>query len=177
MSQIQGIVADKPNKIRGDRTDLLIYEEGGSWPNSTKAFIQGDALVGIQGQKFGIKLIGGTGGDSGPALEGLRTIYESPEKYDVLPFRHNFTSTGEVAFTGYFIPAFTVVNTPECMDHRGYTDPEKGRAFYDKERSKLAGDPKSLVIYAAEYCYTAEEGFSQEGDNKFNKINIAEQIT
>jgi hypothetical protein len=42
-------VADKPNKIRGDRTDLLIYEEGGSWPNSTKAFIQGDALVGIQG--------------------------------------------------------------------------------------------------------------------------------
>ena len=177
MSQIQGIVADKPNKIRGDRTDLLIYEEGGSWPNSTKAFIQGDALVGIQGQKFGIKLIGGTGGDSGPALEGLRTIYESPEKYDVLPFRHNFTSTGEVAFTGYFIPAFTVVNTPECMDHRGYTNPEKGRAFYDKERSKLAGDPKSLVIYAAEYCYTAEEGFSQEGDNKFNKINIAEQIT
>lgn len=177
MSQIQGIVADKPNKIRGDRTDLLIYEEGGSWPNSTKAFIQGDALVGIQGQKFGIKLIGGTGGDSGPALEGLRTIYESPEKYDVLPFRHSFTSTGEVAFTGYFIPAFTVVNTPECMDKRGYTDPEKGRAFYDKERSKLAGDPKSLVIYAAEYCYTAEEGFSQEGDNKFNKINIAEQIT
>lgn len=61
MSQIQGIVADKPNKIRGDRTDLLIYEELGSWPNSIKAFIQGDALVGIQGQKFGIKIGGGTG--------------------------------------------------------------------------------------------------------------------
>ena len=59
MSQIQGIVADKPNKIRGDRTDLLLYEEGGSWPNSVKAFIQGDALVGIQGKKFGIKVIGG----------------------------------------------------------------------------------------------------------------------
>lgn len=59
MSQIQGIVADKPNKIRGDRTDLLMYEEFGSWPNSTKAFIQGDALVGIQGQKFGIKIAGG----------------------------------------------------------------------------------------------------------------------
>ena len=59
MSQITGIVADKPNKIRGDRTDLLIYEEGGSWPNSTKAFIQGDALTGIQGNRFGIKIIGG----------------------------------------------------------------------------------------------------------------------
>lgn len=32
MSEITGINADKPNKIRGDRTDLLIYEESGSWP-------------------------------------------------------------------------------------------------------------------------------------------------
>lgn len=177
MSQIQGIVADKPNKIRGDRTDLLLYEEGGSWPNSTKAFIQGDALVGIQGKKFGIKVIGGTGGDSGGALEGLRSMYENPEEYDVLPYKHNFTATGEVAYTGYFIPAFTVVNTPECMDSRGFTDPDKGKAYYNKQREKLAHNPKSLVIYAAEYCYTAEEGFSQEGDNKFNKVNITEQIT
>jgi len=59
MSQIEGILADKPNKIRGDRTDLLVYEELGSWPNSIKAFLQGDALVGIQGVKFGIKLGGG----------------------------------------------------------------------------------------------------------------------
>lgn len=63
------------------------------------------------------------------------------------------------------------------MDSRGYTNPEKGREYYDNERAKLANDPKALVIYAAEYCYTAEEGFSQEGDNKFNKVNIAEQIT
>jgi hypothetical protein len=84
-------VADRPNKIRGDRTDLLIYEEGGSWPNSTKAFIQGDALTGIQGSRFGLKIIGGTGGDSGPALEGLRDIYYNPTEYDVLPFRHSFT--------------------------------------------------------------------------------------
>lgn len=59
MSQIQGINADKPRKIRGDRTDLLFYEELGSWPNSLKAFMQGDALVGIQGNKFGIKVGGG----------------------------------------------------------------------------------------------------------------------
>ena len=49
MSQIQGIVADRPGKIRGDRTDLLLYEEAGSWPNLTKAFTQADALVGTPG--------------------------------------------------------------------------------------------------------------------------------
>ena len=30
MSQISGVIADKPNKIRGDRTDMLFYEESGS---------------------------------------------------------------------------------------------------------------------------------------------------
>ena len=59
MAVIKGIVADSPNKIRGDRADLLLYEEGGSWSNSTKAFIQGDALIHIQGKQFGYKVIGG----------------------------------------------------------------------------------------------------------------------
>ena len=49
MSQITGIVADKPHKIRGDRTDLLVYEEAGSWEGLIKAFIQSNALVGQPG--------------------------------------------------------------------------------------------------------------------------------
>lgn len=56
MSEIMGIVADKPNKIRGDRTDILIMEEFGSWPNSKKAFIQAEALCSGNGDKFGIIL-------------------------------------------------------------------------------------------------------------------------
>ena len=176
MSQITGIVADKPNKIRGDRTDLLIYEEGGSWPNSTKAFIQGDALTGIQGSRFGLKIIGGTGGDSGPALEGLRDIYYNPTEYDVLPFRHCFTPTGEEIISSFFIPASRYVNTPECMDNRGYTDEEIGKEFYNKERDKKAKTPKNLITYTSEYCFNAEEAFALEGENKFNKVLIAEQL-
>ncbi len=61
LSEIRGIIADKPSKIRGARTDLLIYEESGSWKSWKKAFEQGDALVGIQGSKFGIKMAWGTG--------------------------------------------------------------------------------------------------------------------
>lgn len=181
MSQIQGINADKPRKIRGDRTDLLFYEEGGSWPNSLKAFQQGDALVGIQGAKFGIKIIGGTGGDSGPNLEGLRKIYESPKKFDVLPFRHNYTPTGATVDSGFFIPAFNVVNNsedyPDVMDNRGFTNPEKGKKYYLDRRAKFVDDQEALLTEIAEYCFTAEEGFSQEGDNKFNKVNITQQLT
>lgn len=177
LSQIQGITADKPNKIRGDRTDLLFYEESGSWPNLQKAWTQGEALVNIQGQKFGIKLSGGTGGDSGAALEGLRELYYNPEEFGILPYKHNFTETKETVFTGYFIPAYTVINKIGYIDERGYTDPEKGIEYYDNERAKLASKPKALIEYCAEYCYTAEEAFSLEGENKFNKVLIAEQLT
>lgn len=177
MSQIQGITADKPNKIRGDRTDLLFYEEAGSWPLLRKAWIQGEALVAIQGQKFGIKLAGGTGGDSGASLEGLREMYYNPITYDILPYRHKYTSTGDEALTGFFIPAFLVINKEGYIDSRGYTDPEKGKEYYNAQRASKSSDPKALVDFMAEFCYNAEEAFSLEGDNKFNKVNIAEQLT
>jgi hypothetical protein len=70
---------------------LLIYDEAGSWPNLKKAVIQGEALVNIGGTRFGIKIVGGTGGDAGPNLEGLKDIYYNPQAYDVLPYRHKYT--------------------------------------------------------------------------------------
>jgi hypothetical protein len=39
MSQIEGIVADKPSKVRGDRAELVIFEEGGSNPVLATSFI------------------------------------------------------------------------------------------------------------------------------------------
>lgn len=175
MSQIVGIVADSPNKIRGYRTDMLIFEEAGSWPNLKKAFIQGQALIGILGNQFGFSIAGGTGGDSGPALEGLRDIYYNPSAYNVLPFRHKFTSTGESALTGYFLPAYSMVIAPGYIDERGWTDPEKARKFHEAERAKKAKDPKGLLIYQAEFCFNAEEAFALEGDNKFNKVILSNQ--
>ena len=58
-SMIEGVVADDPQKIRGDRVDVLIFDEFGSWPKSSKAFIQAEALVAINGVRFGIKVAGG----------------------------------------------------------------------------------------------------------------------
>jgi hypothetical protein len=46
-----------------------------------------------------------------------------------------------------------------------------------KERAKKAASPKALITYSAEFCFNAEEAFALEGENKFNKVNIAEQLT
>lgn len=92
-SQIQGIITDKPGKLRGDRTDILMFEECGLWPQFTKAYTQADALVGQIGRQWGLRLMGGTGGETGPQMEGLRKMYYEPQLFGVLPYRHNFTKT------------------------------------------------------------------------------------
>lgn len=171
---VRGINADDPQKIRGDRADLLVYDEAGSWPDLKKAVIQGEALVNIGGTRFGIKIIGGTGGDKGPALEGLKSIYYNPEAYDVLPFRHKYTQTGEEALTGFFIPAFAQVW--DCLDKRGYCNQEKAKEKLQKQRDKFLNDPEGLIQHCAEYCWNAEEAFNLEGDNKFNRILITDQL-
>lgn len=177
-SQLIGIVADSPDKVRGYRCGLLVFEEAGSFPNLQRAVIQGEALLDVGGNKIGISLIGGTGGDSrGAALEGLRNIYYNPQDFDVLPYRHNYTQNGEYALTGYFLPSFSVILKPGFLDNRGYTDPIKAKAYWQEKRDKLINNPKALVDHCAERCFNAEESFSLEGDNKFNKVNIAEQLT
>ena len=177
-SQLVGIVADTPDKVRGYRCGLLVFEEAGSFPNLQRAVIQGEALLDVGGNKIGISLIGGTGGDSrGSALEGLRNIYYNPEDFDVLPYRHNYTQNGEQALTGYFLPSYSVILKPGFLDSRGYTDPEKAKQYWQEKRDKLASNPKALVDHCAERCFNAEEAFALEGENKFNKVLIAEQLT
>lgn len=58
-SEIEGVVADNPRKVRGERCERLIFEEAGSNPQLIKSWIQGNALVELGGKKIGIRLCGG----------------------------------------------------------------------------------------------------------------------
>ena len=175
-SVVKGILADKPSKIRGDRVDLLIYDESGSWNDLTTAVVQGRALCEVQGIIRGIQVYGGTGGDIGPALEGLKKIYYNPKSYKVLPFRHSWTQDGAVAETGFFIPYFLQSLNPKYMDSRGVCNQTEYKKVLTKERNELLSVPDDYVKHCAEYCWNAEEAFTLEGQNKFNKTIIANQL-
>lgn len=126
-------------------------------------------------------------GDKGSALEGLRQIYYSPDGFDVLPFYHNYTETGDWVYTGFFIPSYIGAVTKygtdsngvkrQLLDNRGYCYWQNYKEQLDVDRQKLLSEPQALIDHCAEYCYTAEEAFSLEGENKFNKVLIAEQLT
>ena len=146
-----------------------------SWPGLDTAVTQGEALIEIGGVRFGVAIIGGTGGDKGRPLEGLRKIYYNPAGQNILPYRHSFTEGNEVVETGFFIPAYQQLY--ECLDERGWCDPEVTKPILLERRNTKIQDPKGYMEYCAEYCWTAEEAFAQEGENKFNKVLIAEQLT
>lgn len=59
LSEVIAINGSKPGNIRGDRVDLLIFDEAGSWPGLTTAIIQGQELCEVQGVPRGIMLYGG----------------------------------------------------------------------------------------------------------------------
>lgn len=175
-STVIGINGNKPSNIRGDRVDLLIFDEAGSWPKLTTAIIQGQELCEVQGVPRGIMLFGGTGGDFGPALEGLKKIYYHPKAFKVLPYRHNYTQTGEYEETGFFIPYFVQSLRDEFMDSRGVCKIEEYKKELQLERDNLLAVPEEYYKKCAERCWFAEEAFTLEGVNKFNKILISEQL-
>lgn len=174
MSEIDSVIADTSDKIRGDRVDRLIYEEAGSNKYLTKSWIQGNALVELGGYHFGTRIALGTGGDD-MALEGLSNIFSKPEGYNVLPYKNYDTEDRKPQLTAFFIPAHKFSLREEFLDTRGVTQSEEFKKFYEEERKKLSG--KDLLDYCAEHCFIPNEALYKQGENIFDSIAIADRLT
>ena len=58
MAEIEGVVADSPEKIRGDRVERLLFEEAGSDKVLKKKYLQGEALITVLGgQRVGTRIV------------------------------------------------------------------------------------------------------------------------
>lgn len=111
-------------------------------------------------------------GDSGKNLSGLNKIFNNPRGYNVLPFKHNYTQSGQYVETGIFIPIYRSV--VPLMDKRGWCDPEEGKKYFQAKRDNIL-DAQDLLKHCAEYCFTVEESLALEGENSFNKIGLSDQ--
>ena len=185
MAQISGQVVDKPDKLRGDRTDRLIFEESGSNPYLLETYTVAEALVIINGVRLGTRILFGTGGDTEEGesknknkksgLFGLEQIFLDPRSFSVLPYKHNYNNSGKYKETAYFLPSWRTVIT--AMDHRGVVDEAKAKKYYNDIRASKANKPDVLLRYCSEYCFTYEEALSRKGSNNFNQSKLAEQRT
>lgn len=178
MSEIEGVVTDNPRKLRGSRVYNLYFEESGSFPGLVDTYIQARALVDILGYRIGMRVVGGTGGDSGPQLAGLNKIFYHPEQFSVLPYKHTYSQDGSVQFTGFFVPSYEMwfgeENNPG-FDSRGVVDKERAKKHY-MEKWKAIDDPVLLAKDKAEYCFTPEDAFILEGSNRFDQELLVDQL-
>jgi hypothetical protein len=154
---------------------LLIFEEAGSFKGLSKEYIKSTALVGPPGESWGIRLVGGTSGDTKEALDGLKKMFYDPKAYGILPHHHNYTQSREYVNTAYFVPCTKIPkNRARFLEHRGYVDDEKVREWQDEIRGSMVNTPEALINHCAEYPYNDTEAFSSGTNNKFNKILISE---
>ena len=60
MSEIEGVIADDPQKVRGDRVERLLYEEAGSDKVLKEKYLQGEALITVLGgERVGTRIVWG----------------------------------------------------------------------------------------------------------------------
>jgi len=174
-SEVEGLICDDPDKLRGDRTQILVYEEAGSDNALIKKWVKGEALITVLGGKrVGRRIAFGTGGSSkASSMEGLKKMTLNPTAYNILPVKHNYTQDGKYIISGLFIPAYRIVY--EFVDKRGWCNHDKAKAHYLKERAKKADDPNDLLEYKSEYCFTIEEALIQHSESVFPREELAEQ--
>ena len=101
-------------------------------------------------------------------------MFYNPEDYNMLPYYHNHTDNGQYVYTGFFIPAYTM-HIPSC-DHRGVCNEIDAKIYYNSQRVIKSNNPKNLLEYKSEYCFTPEEALIRQGDNRFDTEKLAEQI-
>ncbi|MEG2196454.1 MAG: LAGLIDADG family homing endonuclease [Cellulosilyticaceae bacterium] len=117
-----------------------------------------------------------TGGDSdSKALQGLSEMFNNPKSYNVLPYKNRYSDDGEVQYTGFFLPAYSMMLKSGYVDNRGVTFLKKSRDYYEEARKNKSG--QALLEYCAEYCFTPGEALLRQGDGIFDPILIADRLT
>jgi hypothetical protein len=178
LSEIIGKVIDSPDKLRGIRTNYLVFEEAGSFKNLLKTIQTAKALMEIGGEKFGFSIAFGTGGDEssqGEALEGLKKVFSKPATYNFFEYKNKYNEARELRPTGFFFATYDC--QMKFMNSQGITDLEKSYNFIMSERKRYedAGDVKGLIDLKAEYPIFPEECFMAGGTNVFDRIILSNQ--
>lgn len=176
MSEIIGVAINDPNKTRGKRGRKITFEEAGSFKNLLAAYAIAEGSMKDNGIYVGQMSVFGTGGEEGADIEGLETMFNNPEAFNMLAFPNTWEPGMEQSTCGYFVPIWRM--KPSSMDEEGNMDHRSAIESEKKERKvrKKAKDPKILDRYKAEYPFTPKEMFKRLRHNIFNVDECDKQI-
>jgi hypothetical protein len=108
LSAITGItLKNDPERLRGTRGKLVLFEEGGKFPGLETAWqIERPAVETDDGVAFGLLIAFGTGGTEGAAFDGLKNMFYHPDAFNVLGFNNIWDDNAENTKCGFFAPSY-----------------------------------------------------------------------
>lgn len=188
LSSITGItLKNDPERIRGTRGRLVLWEESGKFPSLLDAWrVEQPAVETDDGVAFGLMISFGTGGTEGASFDGLKELFYKPKAYNVLSFPNIWDDNAEQTECGFFVPAWSNL---ESFDENGkyvYMD-EDGNSLREKTIEELikqrnvikdgGASQQSIDRFISERPIKPQEAVLELGKNIFPRKLLMDQLT
>lgn len=188
LSSITGItLKNDPERIRGTRGRLVLWEESGKFPSLLDAWrVEQPAVESDDGIAFGLMISFGTGGTEGASFDGLKELFYKPKAYNILSFPNIWDDNAEQTECGFFVPAWSNL---ESFDEDGkyiYMD-EDGNSFREKAIEELikqrniikdgGASQQSIDRFISERPIKPQEAVLELGKNIFPRKLLMDQLT
>ena len=188
LSSITGItLKNDPERIRGTRGKLVLFEEGGKFPNLETAWrIEQPAVETDDGVAFGLLCLFGTGGTEGGSFDGLKNIFYNPKAFNVLSFPNIWDDGQEQTECGFFVPAWSNLQSFDDKGNQIFMD-QFGNSLKDKAIEELinqrnvikdgGASQTSIDRFVSERPLKPQEAVLELGKNIFPRKLLMDQLT
>jgi len=181
-SEIIGIsLKNDPQKARGKRGKLILWEEAGKFPNLLTSWqIARPSVEDDDGFAYGLMIAFGTGGTEDADYGGLKELFYSPDAYNCLPIQNEWDEGTLDKACGFFVPQYYNMFGGEnaempFMDENGNSNIKAAYKFASRERERVANsasDRNAIDRYIAERPFTPTEACLQISSNIFPKKDM-----
>ena len=187
-SSICGItLKNDPERIRGTRGKLVLWEEGGKFPSLLDAWrIEQPSVENDDGIAFGTMIAFGTGGTEGASFNGLKELFYKPKAYNVLSFPNIWDEGRENTECGFFVPSWSNLESFDdngdyvYMDKDGNSLKEKAICNLIEQRNKIkdgGASQQSIDRFISERPIRPAEAVLELGKNIFPRKLLMDQLT
>ena len=181
LSSITGItLKNDPERLRGTRGKLVLFEEGGKFPNLETAWrIEQPAVETDDGVAFGLLICFGTGGTEGGSFDGLKNLFYNPKAFNVLSFPNIWDDGQEGTECGFFVPSWSNMSD-DFMDEDGNSFKERSIEELIKQRNTIregGATQQSIDRFISERPLKPQEAVLELGKNIFPRKLLMDQLT
>lgn len=188
LSSITGItLKNDPERVRGTRAKLVLWEEGGKFPSLLDAWrIEQPSVETDDGKAFGLMIAFGTGGTEGASFEGLKELFYKPKSYNVLSFPNIWDEGRENTECAFFVPAYSNLESFDDDGNQVYMDKD-GNSYKEKaiqnlidQRNKVkdgGASQQSIDRFISERPIMPAEAVLELGKNIFPRKLLMDQLT